>query len=204
MSGQLQRWVYHTGLGRRAVRMKRYLVNRRGDGVHSPYAFHLISRIIRNPHPYYCFSELARYAPKSWQLGRRQAELAFRLVIGEGLVSVCLLSRGESPVAAYLEATSRSLRLSYNLPSASKPQPELILVEDAESLELKALIRTARAMRLEHHRSLILVHTHSPSGRRLLQTLLRELDPEAVIDLVDLSLLVLCPTLTRGRYKAYY
>ena len=41
------------GLTRRLKRSKRLIINRRGDGVHSPYAFHLISRVIRNRRPYY-------------------------------------------------------------------------------------------------------------------------------------------------------
>ena len=58
------------GITRRLKRSKRLIINRRGDGVHSPYAFHLISRVIRNRRPYYCFAELRE------ELRRHTRELA--------------------------------------------------------------------------------------------------------------------------------
>lgn len=46
------------GVVRRLRYSKRLLVNRRGDGVHSPFAYHFITRVVRNHRPYYCFEEL--------------------------------------------------------------------------------------------------------------------------------------------------
>ena len=46
------------GVVRRLQYSKRLLINRRGDGVHSPFAFHFITRVVRNRRPYYCFEEL--------------------------------------------------------------------------------------------------------------------------------------------------
>lgn len=46
------------GVVRRLRYSKRLLINRRGDGVHSPFAYHFITRVVRNRRPYYCFEEL--------------------------------------------------------------------------------------------------------------------------------------------------
>ena len=55
---------------RRLQYSKRLIINRRGDGVHSPFAFHFISRVVRNRRPYYCFEELRAELEERKRTGR--------------------------------------------------------------------------------------------------------------------------------------
>ena len=91
--------------------LRRRLLNWRGDGVHSPFAFNLIRNVIRQPHPYnayrllYSNEEAERInegASKSklWTK-RKYLELIFRI------------THHHKAQACYLEGDPKSLVLKY-------------------------------------------------------------------------------------------
>ncbi len=80
-------------LKRGTTRAIRWLRRRHGHGVHSPFAFRLITRVIEEPYPYYCYKEIEQLrrsklkgvlTKKDLQtrraMSRKRASLLFRLV----------------------------------------------------------------------------------------------------------------------------
>ena len=86
---KVKRLVTLRGLTLRLKRSKRLIINRRGDGVHSPYAYHFITRVVRNARPYYCFTGLREALRQARELSEgkpprpirkaRTLELVFRI-----------------------------------------------------------------------------------------------------------------------------
>lgn len=80
-------------LKRGSIRALRWLRRRHGHGVHSPFAFRLITRVIEEPYPYYCYKEIEAIRNNKLRgvitkgdlrlrkmVGRKRASLLFRLV----------------------------------------------------------------------------------------------------------------------------
>ncbi len=65
-----------TRLSRKLYRTKRAVLNRRGDGVHSPYAFAIIRQVFRNPHPYNAFELLGHQLRQG---GHQPSELSMAI-----------------------------------------------------------------------------------------------------------------------------
>lgn len=191
-------------LGRRVVRLKRYIVNRRGDGVHPPYAFYLITKVIRNQHPYYCFEDLARQSSSSPKcLNRRECEFVFRLVLQEQCRSACLLALEDSPTSKYLEATKQLDVLYTSWPNLSEPAPDILIVESTRDATVEDLATLAMRMQAQHERSFILISQRGSMAKRQARSLVSQVSPRTVIDLLDLLLLVQDNRLTYGRHKAF-
>lgn len=191
-------------LGRPVVRLKRYILNRRGDGVHSPYAFYLITKIIRNRHPYYCFGSLAFQTKfKSSTLTRKQKEFLFRLVQQERCRYACLISTSDSSLREYLDATGSLYSSSYSLSIDSDYVPDILVIENSRFVESNVVIELLKRMQQTYKRSFVIISRREKWGRRLVNELIDLPTSQLVIDLVDLILIVQDNRITHGRYKAF-
>lgn len=206
-----------TRLYRGLKRTKRAVLNRRGDGVHSPFAFDLIRQVFRNPHPYTAFTELGimpsehKYLAKLYGdrllKGTRSCELIFRLVHRLAKGEVLLIAPKDSLLPKYIQATGKVQVLNHtsNVPRGLPRQamPSTIIIEDLlpEDLpHLEQLLHTWRACR----DGIIILHHHNPVIRKLTPRLRSIAMPDATFDSLDVELWVCRHMLTKGHYKVYH
>lgn len=201
-------------------RAKRRLVNRRGDGVHSPYAFRLIRQVIRNPHPYHCFGVLAvqkrdvaqalraRYGDRV-VASRRVLELVFRLVADSRPRSVALLAPEDSLLPTYIKHAQTSVALLHKS-SVSDAQvceallgADVIIIEDAEGDDLNRLLEALAQLSVDEASKLVILHQRNPLVRQALKQASTRVSASIQFDLLDLRLWVWRRAVTRGRYKGY-
>ena len=181
-------------LGQGLKRAKRLLLNQRGDGVHSPFAFGLIHRVVRNRRPYYCFAPLREELRASVRSLSQEAlrspaalELIYRLLQELRPSEVAYRAAAVSMLPRYLEQSGLPcLRLEPQTQELA-PRSCLILELCQQSPEL-----------------MLFVHLSRPRFGRQLEQLRAELQPQLVLDLLDLQLWFFDPSLTPSRYKAVY
>ncbi len=208
---------------RSLVQAKRFVLNRRGDGVHSPYAFHLITKVIRNPYPYDCFRFLE---PKHKELSKslkdrfgdraiyriKRAELVFRLAFFHSAKKCLLLSHKSSLILPYLRATNKfdileHLAIEDDEAKGVKISEDigLIIIEDileaklSEHLALLEPIIEAQ----KNENLMIIVNSNNPVLRKHKKLLTSILKPTAYFSLKGLEVFVWRKSLTKGIYKVY-
>lgn len=199
-------------LRRRLRYSKRLLVNRRGDGVHSPFAFHFLSKVVRNRRPFYCFEELACevsscFPAKIASRRRKSYELLFRTAHELSISSALHLGATTSPLEKYLRATGylqewRSVSTPTEV-SLLSPEPyQLLIIEDPTLLlQLPPLLQATVAC---SPRLVLAAYTPKRKDYEQWKALLSTTPPRLQIDLLDLQLAFYDQRLTPTRYKGIY
>lgn len=223
---KVKRLVTLRGLTLRLKRSKRLIINRRGDGVHSPYAYHFITRVIRNVRPYYCFTELREALRQARELSEgkpprpirkaRTLELIFRIAHELQARHVLLLTGETSFVPRYLMATGSVEQVieRQHIPAlsevltASLVVVERIPLEDRERSQLSSLLKDLakrkEASVVGTERMTALISTRSHTAKRLARLLRGEAKPQLVIDLIDIEVWFFDTRLTPSIYKSVY
>ena len=223
---KVKRLVTLRGLTQRLKRSKRLIINRRGDGVHSPYAYHFITRVVRNARPYYCFTELREELRQARELSEgklprpirkaRTLELIFRITHELQSRHVLLLTGEVSFVPRYLMATGtveqvieRQCTPAFSeVSTASLVVVERIPLEDRERTQLSSLLKDLakrkEASETRKERITALVSTRSRTAKRLARALRGESKPQLVIDLIDIEVWFFDTRLTPSIYKSVY
>ena len=223
---KVKRLVTLRGLTLRLKRSKRLIINRRGDGVHSPYAYHFITRVIRNVRPYYCFTELREALRQTRELSEgkpprpirkaRALELIFRIAHELQARHVLLLTGETSFVPRYLMATGSVEQVieRQHIPAlsevltASLVVVERIPLDDRERSQLSSLLKDLakrkEASVVGTERMKALVSTRSRTAKRLARSLRGEAKPQLVIDLIDIEVWFFDARLTPSIYKSVY
>lgn len=204
------------GVARRLQYSKRLLINRRGDGVHSPFAFHFITRVVRNRRPYYCFEELrgevkrrrkdAKTCPPIHRA--RTLELLFRTAheLEAKNILVVTSQPTTSLLPDYLRHTGYTEAIYVlsvdELQGVSLPYYDLLICEylpEREVLEqlLSQCISTSPTLA-------VALYTPSPRWRRFVSSLDKQVAPRLALDLMDLCLYFYDKRLTPSRYKGVY
>ena len=221
-----KRLVTLRGLTQRLKRSKRLIINRRGDGVHSPYAYHFITRVVRNARPYYCFTELREALRQARELSEekpprpirkaRTLELIFRIAHELQARHVLLLTGETSFVPRYLMATGsveqvierQHIPALSEVSTASLVVVERIPLEDRERSQLssllKDLVKRKGASVVGTERMTALVSTRSRTAKRLAHSLRGESKPQLIIDLIDIEVWFFDTRLTPSIYKSVY
>ena len=221
-----KRLVTLRGLTQRLKRSKRLIINRRGDGVHSPYAYHFITRVVRNVRPYYCFTELREALRQARELSEekpprpirkaRTLELIFRIAHELQARHVLLLTGETSFVPRYLIATGsveqvierQHIPALSEVSTASLVVVERIPLEDRERSQLssllKDLVKRKGASVVGTERMTALVSTRSRTAKRLAHSLRGESKPQLIIDLIDIEVWFFDTRLTPSIYKSVY
>lgn len=204
----------------RMRRAKRRLLNSRGDGVHSPYAFRLIRQVIRNPYPYHCFDVLAvekRDVVEALREAygdrvvthRRVLELIFRLVADAKPRSVALLAPEDSVLPTYIMYAHSKIELIHTIclrdtqACRALLASDVIIVEDAQGDDLDRLFVALAELRADEASKLVLLHQRNPLVQRALKQIAARVVPPVQFDLLDLRLWVWRKSVTQGRYKVY-
>ena len=223
---KVKRLVTLRGLTQRLKRSKRLIINRRGDGVHSPYAYHFITRVVRNVRPYYCFTELREALRQARELSEekpprpirkaRTLELIFRIAHELQARHVLLLTGETSFVPRYLMATGsveqvidrQHIPALSEVSTASLVVVERIPLEDRERTQLSSLLKDLakrkEASETRKERITALVSTRSRTAKRLARALRGESKPQLVIDLIDIEVWFFDARLTPSIYKSVY
>lgn len=223
---KVKRLVTLRGLTQRLKRSKRLIINRRGDGVHSPYAYHFITRVVRNMRPYYCFTELREALRQARELSEekpprpirkaRTLELIFRIAHELQARHVLLLTGETSFVPRYLMATGSVEQVieRQHIPAlsevltASLVVVERIPLEDRERSQLSSLLKDLakrkEASVVGTERMTALISTRSHTAKRLARLLRGEAKPQLVIDLIDIEVWFFDTRLTPSIYKSVY
>ena len=223
---KVKRLVTLRGLTLRLKRSKRLIINRRGDGVHSPYAYHFITRVIRNVRPYYCFTELREALRQTRELSEgkpprpirkaRALELIFRIAHELQARHVLLLTGETSFVPRYLMATGSVEQVieRQHIPAlsevltASLVVVERIPLDDRERSQLSSLLKDLakrkEASVVGTERMTALVSTRSRTAKRLARSLRGEAKPQLVIDLIDIEVWFFDARLTPSIYTSVY
>ena len=223
---KVKRLVTLRGLTQRLKRSKRLIINRRGDGVHSPYAYHFITRVVRNVRPYYCFTELREALRQARELSEekpprpirkaRTLELIFRIAHELQARHVLLLTGETSFVPRYLMATGsveqvidrQHIPALSEVSTASLVVVERIPLEDRERTQLSSLLKDLakrkEASETRKERITALVSTRSRTAKRLACLLRGEAKPQLVIDLIDIEVWFFDARLTPSIYKSVY
>ncbi len=223
---KVKRIVTLRGLTQRLKRSKRLIINRRGDGVHSPYAYHFITRVVRNARPYYCFTELREALRQARELSEekpprpirkaRTLELIFRIAHELQARHVLLLTGETSFVPRYLMATGsveqvierQHIPALSEVSTASLVVVERIPLDDRERTQLssllKDLVKRKEASETRKERITALVSTRSRTAKRLARSLRGEAKPQLIIDLIDIEVWFFDARLTPSIYKSVY
>lgn len=223
---KVKRLVTLRGLTLRLKRSKRLIINRRGDGVHSPYAYHFITRVIRNVRPYYCFTELREALRQTRELSEgkpprpirkaRTLELIFRIAHELQARHVLLLTGETSFVPRYLMATGSVEQVieRQHIPALSEVSTtslvvvERIPLEDRERSQLSSLLKDLakrkEASVVGTERMTALISTRSRTAKRLARSLRGESKPQLIIDLIDIEVWFFDARLTPSIYKSVY
>jgi hypothetical protein len=90
----------------------RYLFCRKGHGVHSPFVYDLITNVIEEAHPYYCYEPLKRkyFALRKHNgkyLSRKEYELLFRIANRFKPAKSLVIAEDSGLSALYVTAFSR-------------------------------------------------------------------------------------------------
>jgi len=223
---KVKRLVTLRGLTQRLKWSKRLIINRRGDGVHSPYAYHFITRVVRNMRPYYCFTELREALRQARELSEekpprpirkaRTLELIFRIAHELQARHVLLLTGETSFVPRYLMATGsveqvierQHIPALSEVSTASLVVVERIPLEDRERSQLSSLLKDLakrkEASVVGTERMTALISTRSRTAKRLARLLRGEAKPQLVIDLIDIEVWFFDTRLTPSIYKSVY
>lgn len=197
---------------RRLRYSKRLLVNRRGDGVHSPFAFHFISKVVRNRRPFYCFTELAPRVEQEAEgrqpkRTRRICELLFRTAHELQAGHILHLGPSGGLLEAYLMQTGYTSSWQSSpsldaLPQDALPPLDLIILEDP-SLLPQLSSQLARWLEASP-RLTIACYTLDRSAHRRWEACQESLPARLQLDLLDLQLAFYDERLTPTSYKGVY
>lgn len=207
-------------LSRYIGRTKCMLLNRRGDGVHSPYAFRFIRQVLRNPHPYTAFNQLRtihrerkselRYTTNHHSIAsRRFLECIFRLAADHQSRHVCLLTSTSSLIPTYIAQAIPSAEFITREDGSRYPSTEvlriaeLIIIEDATQEELTTLIEALKNRNKAERAHFLVLNTYNPALRAASKHLRKELRADIEFDLKGLEIWVWRTGITPGRYSVY-
>lgn len=220
MMKRRQRNSIHYRLGRHIRRTKCMLLNRRGDGVHSPFAFRFIRQVLRNPHPYTAFEPLAGlHQERKKQLQKatghqaivrkRFLEIIFRLAVDYATNRISLWGAKDSLVSAYLsEALPLALieHRSTGIQAVDTHEicaARLIVLEDVLPNDLKQILQILRDKTKTEEVQILVLNTYNPSLRAGIKTVQGKFKADVQFDLKGLEIWVWRKGLTPGCYSVY-
>ncbi len=195
--------------------IKRFVFDRRGDGVHSPYAFNLITKVIRNPYPYDCFRFLS-FDHKILSLSIKEhsgdrlvhrfktAELIFRLALNHTSKDCILISQRKSLLIPYLERVVKHVVQPSVEEFADMDTSALLIVEDCPLEQMENLKMLLLRSIEEQGQNLMIVFNHNnPLLRKNSKSLAQWLNPPISFHLKHLKVFVWRAYTTPGSYNVY-
>lgn len=194
--GRILRWV---------IRFR----HRRGYGIHSPFAFGLVTGVIYERGCYYAYDalrEVYKAAPHRYGLRWKDCQLLFRLANFQH-PATCLLRgfKADSLPTDMVRAACPHCRVlpgSRTIPGSddNTPLADLIIMRDGwESTPSPQLLSTLREGGM-----LIVQHLRSTRQRQAWQALTEQPQAQVCFDLHDFGIVCFRPQLQRQRYVINY
>lgn len=191
-------------------RMLRWVVrfrHRRGYGIHSPFAFGLVTGVIYERGRYYAYdalSEIYKAAPHRYGLRWKDCQLLFRLANFQHPATCLLLGfKTDSLPADMVRAACPHCHVrpgNQTLSNSNNPPADLIIMADGwESTPSAQLLS-----KLREGGMLIVQHLRSPRQRQAWQTLTDLPQAQVCFDLHDFGIICFRPELQRQRYVINY
>ncbi|SQH73438.1 hypothetical protein [Porphyromonas crevioricanis] len=187
----------------------RFIFHRRGYGIHSPFVFRFITRLVEERTPYYTFPSLrAEYAntPPNWSF--RELELIFRIVDQMHIRSCLLLAKDPSLVEKYVRAASSKIELEQvqHLDNSIEKKPssgffDLIVLEDLNLASDQASICDSLLSKSDEQ--MLVINLRSESCFSLWGHLLESPDISVSIDLGRIGMAFTHSRLHKRHYNAF-
>ena len=171
--------------------LKRRILNWRGDGVHSPFAFNLIRNVIRQPHPYNAYRLLYSNEEAKLWTKRKYLELIFRITHYHKAQACYLEGDPKSLVLKYIHATG------YGAMCSDIKQADTIILEHATPKDF-----TLSEQQKEN--LWILINTNNPQVKQWAEQMKETLNPPIVFDIVGMNIWIWRTATTPGYYPVYY
>lgn len=204
------------------IRLKRYLFNRKGHHVHSPYAYHMLTEIIDSNEQYDVYPNLwgnvignldmQPYKQINIFKSRRQLELIFRLALNS-TTQECTIINAEkkSFVQYYINAAKPDIPVDIisgeTFLDRIYKKPTLIIVERIDEQSLAQWIAELFSYDGRFCDKCLIIFNLNKRDINLIYKIWKEVETFAeknvVIDLYDMGLLKIDKTLTPGKYRGY-
>jgi predicted O-methyltransferase YrrM len=197
-----------------AARIYRYIRFRKGYGVHSPFAFGLINKVIEEKKPFYIFEEIEKKAP-----GRRMkvsspekyGRLLFRLINFFQAKTVLQIGVSEKIWTEYLSAAAEQLVVVDQdyLPAMEDACKELnvvdfIFLNVSKDPELTQLLFNHCLGHVHKGTVLLIDGIHKKKMRKLWQNIKNRNDIPVTMDLYVLGLVFFNKDLHKKNYKLFF
>lgn len=197
-----------------ATRIYRYIRFRKGYGVHSPFAFGLINKVIEERKPFYIFEEIEKKIPgnrKKMSSQEKYGRLLFRLINFFQAKTVLQIGVSEKIWTEYLSAAAEQLVVvDKDYLSAIEDACEELNVVDfiflnvSKDPELTKLLFD-RCLGHVHKRTVLLIDgIHKKKIRKLWQNIKNRNDIPITMDLYALGLVFFNKELHKKNYKLFF
>lgn len=174
----------------------------RGHGVHSPFAFELITKVLRSPHAYYAFSDIPamlRERGLDPELVTPFNHLSFRLLRHFNPRRILEINPGKGINTLFLHEGAPGARCTF---TSSLPSPRegtfdaiFIYLENAAAPPVETLLE------LGHEDSFWVIHPiREGVGKQFWSKIVNEESIKVTFDMKDTGVVFLGPSLTPGGY----
>jgi hypothetical protein len=166
----------------------------KGHGIHSPFAYQLITNVIRSPHEYYAFSEIEKTLLNNNKLTRTFNRLSFRLVHHFGAKSVLEINAKDNINTKFIEAANKNVRCtSVNAPE--KYDAVFIYSGDDEMPDIDTLLS------LSHEQTFWVIHSiKSKQGKQFWQLALKDDRVKVTFDVTKTGIIFLQSAMHKLNY----
>lgn len=180
-------------------RWYRYLFCRKGYGVHSPFVYDLITNVIEEKRPYYCYDSLQKkylaLRKKNGDfLSRKEYELLFRLANRFKPANSLIVANDNGLSVMYLAASSKDMICRTDIGGVEKQDMIVCLVFQKNIVN--QLIEYAKE-------DTVMAVYNIRKDRALWKTVCADVKVSVSIDLGRLGLLFFNPKLHRKTYKGF-
>ena len=187
----------------------RRIPHRRGYGIHSPFAFNLVTGVIYNAEAYYAYDAL-REQHAAWRSVwlEKDARLVFRLANHQEAQRVAMVAAPGDCLATYIRAARPSASVVNINPAAPLPLSTLLPAHDLVVLDgewTDYLTLDSPTLLPDHSALIIVVAPHATPARKAMWQRLVASDTTVVsFDLHRFGLLYIRPKLNKQHYLISY
>ncbi|MDL2222552.1 hypothetical protein LJB98_00455 [Bacteroidales bacterium OttesenSCG-928-M11] len=179
----------------------RKLRHRKGDGIHSPFVYDLITHVFEEQLPFYAFEEIENKQASRITCTKNYGRLLFRLVNYLRCKSVIELGTNKNIyIEKALPQKGASYSISEKLPDGLSPVDMIVISQYQDELNIEKLFM------LIDTNSVIIIDNIAQKGhnKELWESLRTCKQVSVSIDLYSVGLLFFNKKITNKHYKLYY
>jgi hypothetical protein len=158
----------------------------RGHGIHSPFAYRLITNVIHSPYEYYAFSDIEKTLPDKSAIAFHR--LSFRLVHHFKAKNVLEIDAKDNINTKFIEATSKDIRCT-SVKTSEKYDAIFIYSNNNGILDIDTLLS------LSYEQTFWVIHSiKSKQGKQFWQLALKDERVKVTFDLTEIGIIFLQPS----------